>query len=107
MQDPESLPDYTLLGNAAGWLIAIFLGKKALADRDERINKIEEWKEDHEKNHPNIVEILRMHQELREDSQRILGLIERNHQDHQEDFRHLQDRLDNVIEQRSHPREKQ
>jgi len=102
MHDPESLPDYTLWGNAAGWLLAIFLGKKALADRDERINKIEEWKEDHEKNHPNTVEILRMHKELREDSKRILGLIERNHHDHEEDFRHLQERLDKVI--RFHPR---
>jgi len=104
MKDPEFLSDYTLMGNAAGWLLAIFLGKKALADRDERINRIEEWKEAHEKNHPNIVDILRMHKEVRQDSQRIVGLIERNHQDHEEDFRHLQDRLDKVIEQRSHPR---
>lgn len=36
--------NYSLWGNATGWIVAFFLTKKALADRDKRLDNNDEWK---------------------------------------------------------------
>ncbi len=98
--DNSTSNNYTLWGNAGGWLLAFFLSKKALADRDTRLKNLDEWQQEHEKNHPNLNEALRMHAESREMMQHIVGMIDRNLQAHQEDFKHLNDRLDRVVEKK-------
>ena len=96
MDNPNN--NYSLWGNATGWIVAFFLTKKALADRDKRLDNNDEWKKKHEENHPNLNEFLRMHTENRETMKMIMEMIDRNHDDHKADFKHLSDRMDRVAE---------
>ncbi len=87
---------YTLWANVGGWLLAFFLGKKALGDRDKRLDDMEGWQKEHLHDHPNMKELLRMHQENREVNQQILTALQKHQEVHREDFLLINHRLDNL-----------
>lgn len=98
--DNSTSNTYTLWGNIGGWLVAFFLTKKALTDRDKRLDAMDQWKQEHEKNHPNIHEGLRMHAETREMMEHILDLLQKNNLTRETDFRHLNERIDRLLEKK-------
>lgn len=98
--DNSTSHTYTLWGNIGGWLVAFFLTKKALTDRDKRLNDMDVWKQEHEKNHPNVNELLRMHEENRELMQHIMDLLQKNNLTRETDFRHLNERIDRMMEKK-------
>ena len=99
--EPNPTETYTLWGNIGGWLLAFFLTKKALSDRDKRLEDLDRWVIHHEENHPSINEFLRMHVENREMMQHILDMIQKNNVAREGDFKHLNDRIDKVMERKN------
>lgn len=72
------------VGDSPNWIIEIwlfvvslfvgliaFLSNLALKDRDKRLDSYETWQKEHMSNHPNMDEILRMHNENREEYKAI------------------------------------
>lgn len=96
----NSTSTYTLWGNIGGWLLAVFLTKQALKDRDKRLNDMEDWTRNHEANHPNLYESLRMHEETREMMQHIVDQLQKNNLSREGDFKHLNERIDRLMEKK-------
>ncbi len=81
-------------------LIAYF-SNMAINDRDARMDKLEEWKKEHEKNHPSMTELVRMHEENRSWLTGLSEQQERNRDSSEKSFIHLNKRIDALID-RSH-----
>ena len=79
----------SILGTVFGFISTSFLGKKVLEDRDNRLKALQDWKDDHVKNHPNLSEAIRMHNENREWMAGISDSLEDHKKRHEEDFRAL------------------
>ena len=100
MSEPINDNNYSLIGNTVGWLLAFFLTKKALADRDARLDKIDAWQTEHSKDHIRSPEIFRMHEENRQLMEQIMLSIAASNENHHDDFRHLNDRIDTILKER-------
>ena len=95
------------LSASVGWALAAFFSARALKDRDDKMDEIAEWTRRHMVGHPNMDEILRMHEENRAYMQHLTEMIGENAKSRHDDFKMLRDdmrlltsRVDEMLKER-------
>ncbi len=81
------------LSAGAGWALAAFFSTRALKDRDDKMDELAEWTRRHMVGHPNMDEILRMHEENRAYMVHLTDMLRENTLHRNDDFKMVREDL--------------